>query len=125
MKKQELSKEEHGFEHDDIHDEFLKRSKNKDPMGNARVEFLKEGNRVGKFYWDEIRYIYDHLEKPFVEIKTQNNLKLIIYQDKFDIIPEEQKEDTCYLNALIPNFDTVEFYDEFEWIIKLVDLIQA
>ncbi len=122
MKKQELRKKEFGFKYNKGLDEFFKQSKNKRPMGNARVQFLKDGHRIGKLYWDEIRYVYDFKIKPFIEIKTQNKIKLIIYQNEFELIPDEQMEDTCYLNHLIPKFNTIEFYGEFKWIIKLEEL---
>ncbi len=114
-----LRKKEHGFEYDEVHDEFYKQSINKAQMGDARVEFLKDGSRVGKLYWNEIRYVYDFKKKPFLELKTQNKLKLIIYQNELNVIPDEQMEDTCYLNKIIPKFNSLSFYGEFEWIIEL------
>ncbi len=31
-------------------------------------------------------------------------------------------EDTCYLNNLIPKFNSIQFYSEFDWIIELEEL---
>lgn len=122
MRKSDLIKL--GFEEDNDLPELFKKSLNKKPMGPARVEFLKDNNRVGKLYWDEIRFIWDYYNykgKPFLEIEILNGLKIIIKQNKFTIRPYKQMDDNCYLSG-IPDFDTINFYGEFEWIINIEEL---
>ncbi|KKN01529.1 hypothetical protein LCGC14_1126820 [marine sediment metagenome] len=59
MKKSELRKKSFGFKYDTSLDGFFKESINKAPMGNARVQLIKDRNhRVGKFYWNEVRIVY-------------------------------------------------------------------
>jgi len=123
MKKSELRKKELGFKENKHLFEFFKESVDKKPMGSARVEFNKLGKRTGKLYWDEIRLVYgaEFAKKPFLEIKTQNGFKLIIERNKIMIIPNKQMEDNCYVSGL-PDFDTIEFYSEFEWTINIEEL---
>ena len=122
MKKSELRTL--GFEEDKDLYEFYKRCTDKKPRGGARVE-LNKNTRVGKFYWDEIRIVYGSKDakKPFLEIKTQNGLKIIIYRNVFEIWPYERMDDTCYLRRIPTFFDVIEFYLEFEWIINIEELI--
>lgn len=113
-----------GFKEDEDLDEFIKNSKDKELSGAARVQFMKNGNRVGKFYWDEIRIVYGFDRKPFLEIKTLNGVKISIYRNVFNIHSFERMEDFCYFHEIPTFFDTIEFYLEFEWVIHKEDLIE-
>ena len=123
MKKSELRKKSFGFKYDASLDEFFKKSINKAPMGNARVQLIKDrDHRVGKFYWNEIRIVYGDANKPFLEIDTLNGFKIIIYQNIFIIRPHKQMDDNCYLRSIPTDFDKIEFYGEFDWIINTKSL---
>jgi len=123
MNKKELREKKLGFEEDTDLYEFFKTSINKKPMGYARVHLHKNGRRMGKLYWEEIRLVYGSptATKPFLEIKTLNGFKLIIFRNEFRIRPYEQMEDNCYLSGF-PEFNTIEFYMEFEWTINIEEL---
>lgn len=121
MKKSDLIKLE--FEEDKDLPELFKRSLDKEPMGWARVQFIKDKDiRMGKFYWDEIRFVwnyYDYKGKPYLEIETLNGFKIIIDQNKFTIRPHKQMEDNCYIRNIPIFFDKINFYGEFEWTINI------
>ena len=133
MKKEDLKKKSLGFEYDPDLDEFYRKSVDKSQMGHARFELLKKGKRIGKLYWDEIRYVYGSVyvngnlygksEKPFFEIKTLHGFNIHIYQNEYKIyLPIEKTEDACYIHYIPINFDTISFYLEFEWKVKINDL---
>ncbi len=123
MKKEDLKKKSLGFEYDPDLDEFHKKSIDKSPGGYARFELLRNGKRVGKFYWDEIGYVYDRLEKPSFEIITLHGFNMNIFQDEYVIwIPLEKWEDSCYIRHQPIHFDTIRFYLEFEWEVIINDL---
>ena len=123
MKKADLKKKSLGFEYDPTLDEFHKKSVDKSPMGWARFEFLKDGKRIGKLYWDEIGYVYGRSKKPIFEIKTLHGFKMNIYQNEYQIwMPMEKTEDACYIIHIPLHFDTISFYLEFEWEVKINDL---
>ncbi|MHA1488578.1 MAG: hypothetical protein ACTSRI_02850 [Promethearchaeota archaeon] len=103
-------------------DEYTKFSIDKENMGWARFELLKDGHRVGKMYWDKIIIGYSFEEKPFLEIFTLNGFKLILYKNRFNIRPQEQMGDNCYIRGITPHFNIVEFYGEFDWSISLYEL---
>lgn len=122
MKKSKLRDKSLGFKEDKDLDELFKNSEDKELSGRARVQFMKNGHRLGKFYWDEIRFVYDFKKKPFLEIKTLNGMTLSIYRNVFGIHSFERMEDFCYFHEIPTFFDTIEFYGEFEWIIHKEDL---
>lgn len=107
-------------------DEYSKHSTNKKPRpgGLSRFQLTRNnGHRVGKLYWDKINIVYGfEKRKPFIEIFTLNDLKLTIFQDSFSVRPKEQMNDNCYLRRIIPHFDEIEFYGDFEWKVKLSEL---
>ena len=123
MKKTDLKKKSLGFEYDPTLDEFYKKSVDKSPMGRARFELLRNGKRIGKLYWDEIRYVYGELKKPYFEIKTLHGFNMNIFQNEYVIwLPIEKTEDSCYIRYIPIHFDTISFYSEFEWDVKINDL---
>lgn len=123
MKKADLKKKSLGFEYDPTLDEFHKKSVDKSPMGRARFEILRNGKRIGKLYWDEIGYVYDRLKKPYFEIKTLHGFNMNIFQNEYVIwLPIEKTEDSCYIRYIPIHFDTISFYSEFEWDVKINDL---
>ena len=123
MKKADLKKKSLGFEYDPTLDEFHKKSVDKSPMGRARFELLRNGKRIGKLYWDEIRYVYGSLKKPYFEIKTLHGFNMNIFQNEYVIwLPIEKTEDSCYIRYIPIHFDTISFYSEFEWEVKINDL---
>lgn len=105
-------------------DEYSKSTVNKKPMGFSRVQLLRNGNyRVGKLYWDNITVVYGfEKRRPFLRIKTLNGMKLTIFQDFYSVRPKEQTDDNCYLKRIIPHFDAIEFYGDFEWKININEL---
>lgn len=121
MNKSDLIKLE--FEEDKDLPELFKRSLDKSPMGHARFEILRNGKRIGKLYWDEIRFVWDYYDykgKPFLEIKTLHGFNMNIFQNEYVIwLPIEKTEDACYLRYIPIHFDTISFYLEFELDIKI------
>ena len=113
------------FDYNDNHDIYYKESKNKEPMGEARVQLLNEKRqRIGKFYWDKIEVIYDFdlHKKPILQIYSLNGFTIIFNQNNFSLYFDDRMEDTCYINNLSSNYENIEFYGEFEWKINKMEL---
>jgi len=92
-----------------------------------KVQFLNGKSRKAKLNWKQIRFIYDQKKKAILEIHTYNGFTISITQSEFKIynigIPklEDNDIDTYYINGNM-DFDSIDFYGNFDLIILRKDL---